>query len=52
MWVNSIISRKLWNMKVVESISCFLLVGKGCRILDNFVYYLVNSIFIFLLERL
>lgn len=32
-------------MKVVESINCFLLVGKGCRTLDNFVYYLINSIF-------
>lgn len=34
-------------MKVVESINCFLLVGKGCRTLDNFVYYLINSIFMF-----
>lgn len=31
-------------MKVVESINCFLLVGKGCRTLDNFVYCLMNSI--------
>lgn len=47
MWVNSLISNKLLNLKVIESISCFLLVGKGCKTLDNFVCYLINSIFIF-----
>lgn len=33
-------------MKVVEFINCFLLVRKGCRTLDNFIYYLINSFFV------
>lgn len=38
-------------MKVVESICCFLPVGKGHRTVDNFVYYLINRFFYFLIGK-
>ena len=45
--MNSLISEQLYNVKAVESVSCVLLVGKGCRTLDNFVSCLMGQYFFF-----